>query len=90
MASVGAAGARYAFTSVGLPGLDGNRRFGVHSFQGVLSWGFGDTLAGPFRHLERAMPFEVLFPIGVLFAPDAPGAQVAFGAGMELRLNFHL
>ena len=90
MASVGAAGARYAFTSVGLPGLDGNRRFGVHSFQGVLSWGFGDTLAGPFRHLERAMPFEVLFPVGVLFAPDAPGAQVAFGAGMELRLNFHL
>ena len=90
MASVGAAGARYAFTSVGLPGLDGNRRFGVHSFQGVLSWGFGDTLAGPFHHLERAMPFEVLFPVGVLFAPDSPGAQVAFGAGMELRLNFHL
>lgn len=90
MASVGAAGARYAFTSVGLPGLDGNRRFGVHSFQGVLSWGFGDTLQGPFRHLERAMPFEVLFPIGVLFAPDAPGTQIAFGAGMELRLNFHL
>jgi hypothetical protein len=90
IASVGAAGARYAFTSVGLPGLDGNRRFGVHSFQGVLSWGFGDSLTGPFRHLERALPFEVLFPIGVLFAPDAPGARVAFGAGIELRLNFHL
>jgi len=90
IASVGAAGARYAFTSVGLPGLDGDRRFGVHSFQGMLSWGFGDTLEGPFRHVERAMPFEVLFPIGVLFAPDAPGTRVAFGAGMELRLNFHL
>jgi hypothetical protein len=78
-------GARYAFAPVELPAMEGERKFLVHAFQGVLSWAFRDTLRGPFVNLERTPMFEVAIPIGVVVAPNGPTSRVGFGAGMSLR-----
>jgi hypothetical protein len=78
-------GARYAFTGVGLPTMDGDRRFATHAFQGVLSWALGDGVPGPFTHPERGPLAEFALPFGLIWAPGAPGDKVAFAAAMELR-----
>ena len=83
-------GARYGFTPLSLPAPDGERRFAVHAFEGVLAWGFGDAMPLGTRHLERAVPFELSIPFGVLVDPGSPGHRVAFVAGLDLRLLFHL
>jgi len=88
--SVGLIGARYAFVPVNLPAFDGDRRFMVHEFQGVLGWGLGDNLRGPFQHLERAMGYEFAVPLGVVVYPDSANQRVAFAGGMELRVFFQL
>jgi hypothetical protein len=86
LVSMAFVGARYAFTSVSLPTtMDGDRRFATHAFQGVLSWALADGVPGPFTHPERAPFFEFAFPLGVIWAPGAPGDKVAFAAAMELR-----
>jgi hypothetical protein len=83
--SVWLVGARYSFASVGLPTPEGDRRFATHSFQGVVSWAVADGGRGPFTHVERSPLSEFAFPIGVIWAPDAPAGKVAFVAGLELR-----
>jgi len=88
MVGVGMLGARYAFVPVRLPAMDGDRRFVVHAFQGVLSFAIGDNLPGPFRHVERAALWEFAFPIGVLVDQGAPHHGVVFAAGLEMRALF--
>jgi hypothetical protein len=90
--SVGLVGARYSFVPVRLPVSDGSeRRFVAHAFQGVLAWGFNEkSVKGPFRHLERSIPFEIAVPLGVLVDQGAPHHGVVFAGGVELRLFFHL
>jgi hypothetical protein len=83
-------GARYAYVPVRLPATNGERRFSVHALQGVLAWGFGDNLSGPFRHLERAISYEVAVPIGIIVDQGAPAGGAAFAAGVEIRMMFHL
>jgi hypothetical protein len=83
--SVAFVGARYAFASVGLPAPEGDRRFATHALQGVVGWAIGDGTRGPFTHLERGPLYEMAFPIGVVWAPDAPAEKVAFAAAFELR-----
>ncbi len=75
-------GARYAFTPIRLPTFEGDRSFQTHAVQGVLGWGFGDALRGPFLHLERVIPFELAVPLGVL---AVPGGGIAFTGGVEFR-----
>ena len=90
LVNIGLVGARYSFAPVSLPTtMDGDRRFAVHAFQGVLAWGY-DTLKGPVRHVERTLPFEFAFPFGVLVDQGAPQHGVVFVGGIEIRFFFHL
>jgi hypothetical protein len=89
LVNIGLVGARYSFAPVSLPAMDGDRRFAVHALQGVLAWGY-DTLRGPFRHVERALPFEFAFPFGVLVDQGAPNHGVVFVGGIEMRVFLHL
>jgi hypothetical protein len=90
LVSVGLVGARYSFMPLQLPALDGDRRFAVHGFQAVLAWAFDDKLNARFRHLERAMPGEFAFPIGVFIDQGAPVHRVVFAAGVDFRFYFQL
>jgi hypothetical protein len=83
-------GARYAYWPIRLTTLDGDRRFSVHGFHGVLSWAFSDAHRGPFLHPERTSLYEVSIPLGIALAPGAPGEKVGFSAGMDLRFLFPL
>ena len=89
LVNIGLVGARYSFAPVSLPAMGGDRHFAVHAFQGVLAWGY-DTLKGPFRHVERVLPFEFAFPFGVLVDQGAPQHKVVFVGGFEMRFFFHL
>jgi hypothetical protein len=90
LVSVGLIGARYTFMPLELPALDGDRRFAVHGFQAVLGWAFADNLNPRFRHLERAMPGEFSFPIGVFVDQGAPYHRVVFAAAFEFRFFLYL
>ena len=83
-------GGRYAFEPVWLPAIGGDRAFQVHTVEAVLAWGFGDAVPGPFRHVERSVPFELAVPLGVAVAPDGLERQVAFTGGFEVRYLFSL
>jgi hypothetical protein len=87
LTSVWLVGARYSFMSAGLPALDGDRRFAVHGFQGVLGWGMTDAARGPFLHRERMPLAEFAVPVGVYWSPDAPAAagNVVFAIGLDFR-----
>jgi hypothetical protein len=80
-------GARYSFMSAGLPALDGDRRFAVHGFQGVLGWALSDAPRGPFLHRERTPLAEFAVPVGVYWSPDAPApaGNVVFAIGLDFR-----
>jgi hypothetical protein len=85
LTSVLMVGARYSITPERLPALDGERRFVVHSFQGVLSWSITDGVRGPFHHKERMPLAEFAFPVGVSWSPEAPTNHLVFAAGLDLR-----
>ena len=83
-------GGRYAFEPVWLPVTAGERSFQLQTIGAVLGWGFGDGGPGPFRHLERAVPFEMAIPLGLALAPDGLDRRVAFTGGLELRYLLNL
>jgi hypothetical protein len=83
-------GGRYAFEPVWLPATTGERSFQLQTLTAVLGWGSGDASRGPFRHLERAVPFEMAIPLGVAVAPDGLDRRVAFTGGLELRFLLNL
>jgi hypothetical protein len=80
-------GARYTAASVGLPALDGDRRFIVHLLQGVLSWGTWTDFKARIRYIERSYPLEIGVTIGALVDPTGP-QRYAFVAGFDLRYVF--
>jgi hypothetical protein len=83
-------GARYAFVPVTLPGLAGDRRLIVQTFQGVIAFAFGDPVTAPVVRRQRLMPFEVAFPVGIGLVSGIPEGGVGFAAGVDLRFVFSL
>ncbi len=83
-------GGRYAFEPVWLPAIGGERALRVHTLEAMLGWGFGDAVPGPVRQIERAVPFELVVPLGIAVAPGAPDRRVAFTGGFAVRFLFGL
>jgi hypothetical protein len=90
LTNFGLLGARYKFTPVTLPAMDGDRHFGTHGLFGVLGWAFTDAVHGPFHHVERGPLIEMSIPIGVLVAPELATQRAAFSIGFDMRMLFPL
>jgi hypothetical protein len=85
LTSVWMVGARYSVMPTRLPALDGERRFVVHGFQGVVGWAMTDAVRGPFLHRERMPLAEFAIPVGVYWSPDAPTNHLVFAISLDLR-----
>jgi hypothetical protein len=80
-------GARYSYLPATIPAPEGDRHFDVHSFNAVLTWSYGDTMAhGPFQRQERGPVAQLAIPIGLVYAPGAPKEHTGFGIGLSVRI----
>ena len=82
-------GARFSFLTTRLPAMEASRRLELHALQGLIGWGFGVGLQGPFRRREMTPVIEFAVPVGVM-AEQGALSQVAFVGGIEARFLIDL